>query len=406
MKVVKTIDDWVKLPIIGKVFVRMSGISHMLTSLWRRSNWFLENQTLAHFGNQALATLQFMGKSTQMKAFPIAVKIDISPLCNLSCTVCVHAHAHGNPDIENQRFNAKQKMNVADYTSIIQQIKGKSSAVSLYYLGDPLVHPDLDEMSGIAYKAGLNVHVSTNFSFVLSDARLEQMVKSGLTHLTVCVDGLSQEKYQKTRVGGKIALVLDNLTRLMAIRKRLGAKYPKVEVQFIKFQHNVDELDAAMQKCMEIGVDSFTPFWGNLGNYTDANVGKYAIRGPKKNTWIPQCHWAHYFMVIKYNGDVIPCCNHRLGEQYAADKSPLAIGNVFTTSVAEVWNSPAYQNIRAVVSNPSSADRGEKPENHFCHGCAAIDEVDTHAYYKDGADYTWEELYVEDEKKRVIPLKK
>ena len=77
-------------------------------------------------------------------------------------------------------------------------------AVSMYYLGDPLMHPDLDEMCRITSNGGLNAHISSNFSFSLTDERLRSLVLSGLTHLTVCVDGFSHETYSRTRVGGRL----------------------------------------------------------------------------------------------------------------------------------------------------------------------------------------------------------
>ena len=55
-------------------------------------------------------------------------------------------------------------MTVDQYQRIIDEIKGKSAAVSLYYLGDPLVHPDLDKMCRIAADAGLEVHLSARTS--------------------------------------------------------------------------------------------------------------------------------------------------------------------------------------------------------------------------------------------------
>ncbi|HAG81051.1 MAG TPA: hypothetical protein DCL61_07730, partial [Cyanobacteria bacterium UBA12227] len=205
----------------------------------RRKGWLIENLSLQKLLNMGVGVLQFAFKRERMLSWPVIVKIDISPLCNLKCTFCVHAAANGDPVLEEQRFRPSQKMTLEQYRSIIDQIAGRSTAVSLYYLGDPLVHPDLEEMCRIARKAGLNVHISTNFSFLLTDERVQQLVNSGLTHLTVCVDGLDQQKYQLTRVGGRLDWVLSNLRRVCNYRREQGRIYPKVEVQYIKFQHNL-----------------------------------------------------------------------------------------------------------------------------------------------------------------------
>ena len=219
--------------------------------------------------------VQYAAGMEKMVAWPVALKIDITPLCNLHCTVCVHAHPNGNARLAQQAFDKGQRMPVSQYRGIIDQIRGKSAAVSLYWLGDPLMHPDVDEMCHIARRAGLNVHLSTNLSFSFSDERIRQLVRNGVTHLTVCVDGLTQEKYQLTRVGGQIDRVLANLGRVCRFRQELGQVYPRIEVQYIKYQHNLDEFDEANAWFREIGVDRVSAFWGYLHNYVDLDPGAF-----------------------------------------------------------------------------------------------------------------------------------
>lgn len=207
---------------------------------------------------------QFATKQERMVSWPVILKIDISPVCNLRCTICVHADAHGNPALEKQDFRASHRMSVDQFRRIVEEVGGNSNAVSLDTWGAPMTHPDLDETCGIARRNGLQVHISTNFSFALSDDRIRSIVTSGLTHLTVCVDGLSQEKYQRTRGGGRIDWVVDNLRRVTAFKRELGLRYPIVEVQYVEFQHNLDEVEAARKLCEELGVDEFSRIPGGL----------------------------------------------------------------------------------------------------------------------------------------------
>lgn len=359
----------------------------------RREGWFLENLTLRKAMNMAVTAGQFAIKSERMRSMPVAVKIDISPMCNLSCTVCVHADPNGNPALEKQDFDPRHRMSVEQFRGIVDQIKGRSTAVSLYYIGDPLVHPNLDEMCGIAYNAGLNVHISTNFSFALTDARIRRIVESGLTHLSVCVDGLSQEKYQLTRVGGRIDRVLDNLKRVCKIRDELHRTYPKVEVQYIKFQHNVDELEKAKQLVLSYGVDQVTDFWGSLANYTDGDPDVVAVIEPNKKDRLPQCFWPHSSMVVKYNGDVIPCCNFRIGQQYTDSDDPRTMGNVFETSVEEVWNNRHFRDARRLVSNPELVNTEPALKEHFCYGCPVIFKTTEEEIRRHASAHRHDDLY-------------
>jgi len=387
---------------LGAMTRRYTGMGTMIDGLKRRHGWFLTNLTPRKVLNLAMVGVDYALKRERVSAMPVVVKIDISPACNLSCTTCVHADANGNPALERQEFSGKQRMSVEQYRKIIDQIKGAATAVSLYYLGDPLVHPEMDEMSRIAFEAGLNVHISTNFSFVLSDDRIRRLVQSGLTHLSVCVDGLSQEKYQLTRVGGKIDRVLNNLERVVKFKRELGRKYPHVEVQYIKFQHNVDELEPARKRFETLGVDQFTDFWGDLGNYTDRDPENLTIRAPRENKRLPQCQWPHGSIVIKYNGDVIPCCTYRHGTQYAPDIDPRVLGNVFETSVRDVWNGKGYQEARRLVNNPEVIKLQPELANHFCHGCGAIFETNDQDLAHHSAVEKWEDVYVLGEDGRPI----
>ena len=373
-------------------------VENLFGATIRRRGWFLEHISLRKLINMTVGVTQFAAKSEKLFAWPVVLKIDISPLCNLKCTVCVHAHPNGNEALEKQAFHKGQRMTVGQYRRIIDEIKGKSTAVSLYWLGDPLMHPDLDEMCHIAHDAGLNVHINTHLSFSLTDDRVRRMVKSGLTHLTVCVDGLSQEKYQLTRVGGRIDRVLSNLKRVCDFRREYGQVYPKVEVQYIKFQHNLDEFEKAKRLFQEIGVDQVTAFWGYLHNYTDLDPGTYAVHGPKKKKLLPQCFWPYFSMVIKYNGDVLPCCDYRIGSAYASTGDPWVVGNVFETSIRQVWNSPKYRQSRRLVSNPELVESEPWLKENFCYGCRKIFETDVEKNLRSGSHYRFEELYTIGEK--------
>lgn len=381
---------------------RYNGMNTMLAGLKRRNGWFLSNLTPRKLMNIGMVGAEYATKREKMRAMPIVVKIDISPACNLSCTTCVHADAHDNGLLAQQDFSGKQRMSIEQYTRIINEVKGTATAVSLYYLGDPLVHPQMDEMCRIAFDAGLNVHISTNFSFVLSDDRIRRMVASGLTHLSVCVDGLSQEKYELTRVGGKISRVINNLERVVKFKKEQNRHYPEVEVQYIKFQHNVDELEPARKRFTDLGVNQFTDFWGDLGNYTDRDPLALAVGNPRPNKRLPQCQWPHGSIVIKYNGDVIPCCTYRHGTQYVPGVDPRIFGNVFETSVREVWNNEKYRQARRMVNNPESIKSQPDLASHFCYGCGALFENNDQQLAHHSSVEKWEDLYVLGEDGRPI----
>lgn len=371
---------------------------------WRRQAWVMDHITPRKAANVALAAGQWALKHEVMRAWPVVAKVDISPLCNLHCTVCVHAtpSAGSSPLLAEQRFRKEQRMPVDRYREIVGQLAGRTAAVSLYYLGDPLMHPHLEEICDATREVGLNSHASTNFSFELSDERLRGLLASGLTHLTVCVDGLTQETYGRTRVGGRIGRVLDNLDRLLRLRRESGRVTPRIEVQYVKFQHNLGELEAARARFTAAGVDQFTEFWGALFNFADLDDGRVKVAGPRAARRVPRCLWPHFALLVRYDGGVIPCCTHRAGVQYAPGADHRAVGNVFDKGVWEVWNSPAYQALRRLTADPGRAAREPALASTFCEGCPVVYETDLEAHQPRAHDHTWEELYERDERGRVV----
>jgi MoaA/NifB/PqqE/SkfB family radical SAM enzyme len=377
-------------------------IKQLINALVRRRAWLFGRMNARRALNLASAAKDFaLGRET-LSALPSFVKIDISPLCNLRCTACVHADPSGNPTLERQVFDPKHKMTLAQFGRIIEQIRGKTSAVSLYYLGDPMVHPDLDSMCRLAADAGLQVHISTNLSFGLKDDRIRSMVQSGLSHLTVCIDGLSQEKYERTRVGGNIGRVVHNLECISRVRRELGQHDPLIEVQYIMFQHNTDEVEQARQMCKDFGIDEFVTFWGDLHNWTSCDPANFDVRGPRPRKCFPRCHWPYFTTVIKWNGDVIPCCTYRQGMQYAPGADARVFGNVFEKDLREIWNSPDYQHARRMAADPMRSNQEPALKSHFCDACQVLFETTRYEKAQRADAVRFEEVFMLNEKGRPV----
>jgi MoaA/NifB/PqqE/SkfB family radical SAM enzyme len=161
------------------------------------------------------------------------------------------------------------KMPLEIFKNLVDELKGHTFGISLYYCGDPFMHPDVLQMCSYAKRQGIATHISSACSFRWSDAYIERIVDSGLTALTICIDGMTQESYGKTRIGGNVEWALNNLHRILEARARKRSSQPLVEVQYIKFEHNIHELEEARTLVKGWGVDQFADFWGDLHNWSD-----------------------------------------------------------------------------------------------------------------------------------------
>ena len=65
------------------------------------------------------------------------VNIEISNICNLQCSFC--------PEV----IRDKQKMDLSLFETCIQQVAPLTDQVCLHLMGEPLLHPNLQEMVDI-----------------------------------------------------------------------------------------------------------------------------------------------------------------------------------------------------------------------------------------------------------------
>jgi hypothetical protein len=84
----------------------------MIETTWRRRHWLFARLGLGQLWNYVVGTFHLVLKHERVTSLPGVVKIDISPICNLSCTVCVHADPNGSDALERQRFAPSHKMSV------------------------------------------------------------------------------------------------------------------------------------------------------------------------------------------------------------------------------------------------------------------------------------------------------
>ena len=363
---------------ISKIYKKFKrNLNSSLTSIKntkRRIGWLIGENYIGNTKNILLSLLSYLFKLERSFGYPVILKLDINSNCNLRCTVCVHANEGDNDLLKAQQFNSKQVMDLINYENIIKECKGKTSAVSLYYLGDPIVNPNLSKYVKIARDAGMNVHINTNFSVPMKEEKIIDLALSGITHFTACMDAYNQEIYSKTRVGGNIEIVKNNLKSLCKIKEERGLDKLNIEVQFVKFKHNLNERKLVYEFCKSIGIKNVSEINGSLTNYTDYNFNMKMIEEVMDNSLLPKCFWPFFSMVVKFSGDALPCCNSRVGEVYTLS-SPKYLGNVFDNSIKKVWNGYEYRTMRSAINFPKKHEKYLKEFQNFCAGCEKVCNV-------------------------------
>ena len=302
---------------------RMSVARRHLFSFWRHN-------TLKKFLNLLRAEIMMHLRQVRIPSLPYMVKIEPTRLCNLKCPGCPSALGHVNDVNLNMPFSL--------YKKIVDELGDYLYKISLYGWGEPLLNKEIYDMISYANARNIAVVISSNL-LALTEANAEKLIASGLEHLIVSIDGLSQETYEKYRVGGKVEKALENLQVLLKMRHEQHRKLPLVEWQFLLMRDNEHELVEARRLAADLGADRFTvkSFFDETTGCFEAQTSLGAIKNNRRGQLIKRkraCYWLWASADILFDGTVMPCC---------FKSSIPKMGNLGSHSFASIWNNETYQ---------------------------------------------------------------
>jgi len=298
-------------------------------------------------------SLHAMGVKGVIDRYPLTLMIEPTNACNLNCPLC--------PTGSGALKRPKRMMTFAEFTRIIDQIKGHAERINLYGLGEPFLHPEILPMIRYASGAGIGVLVSTNGTMFGSKAFCGETVRSGLAHLMVCLDGPNQETLDQYRKNADFAGVIEGIRNVMEARKQGGGKAPVIELQFIVMKHNEHLKNAMRALAQELGVDvysektatlfllpgekgfqekalSFLPRDLSDSRYNESADGRISMKGGPGG----DCPWLYQSTCINADGTVVPCC-FDWHAQYV-------MGNVFQESLQSIWRGKKYRAFRKCIA--------------------------------------------------------
>src|SRR5712664_4791715 len=128
--------------------------------------------------------LRMIGKALASTKHPILVHIIPMRQCNLACTYCNEFDDFSKPvPLE----EVKKRLDLlADMGTSIITISG----------GEPLMHPELDEVIRHLRRCGMIAGLITN-GFYLNRERIERLNEAGLEHLQISIDNVAPDDVSK-----------------------------------------------------------------------------------------------------------------------------------------------------------------------------------------------------------------
>lgn len=261
-------------------------------------------------------------KENHQNALPFAMSIEPTTSCNLRCPQCpsgLRSFTRPTGMLDPEFFNA-----------FILQVKRHLHSLTFYFQGEPYLNPNFLKMVKVASDHNLYTITSTNAHY-LNDETCKETILSGLDEIIISVDGVTQDVYEKYRIGGDLDKVLLGASHLIKWKKQLKSRTPYIVFQFVVFKTNEQQVSGIKKLAREMGADKvriktaqiydfenseqLIPQTDKLSRYRKNKMGAWEIKNPLLN----QCWRMWQACVITWDGKVVPCCfdkdaKHQLGD--------------------------------------------------------------------------------------------
>lgn len=337
------------------------------TRYYRHAVSLLRYSSIYKLRNLARVEWERFRKKEIVSGLPYIVVLDPTNACNLKCPIC--------PTPKGELLHPSGRIPVKKYVDFVDCIAAHTYRLILYNWGEPFLHRQIVEMLGYAHRKRISTAISSNLN-ILPREGAEALVLSGLDDLIVSCDGLSQETYQKYRVGGVLEKLLTNLNAIKEAKKRLGRSNPNIEFQFLVFRHNEHEAERVHEFAMRHGANTVrlakpaidlalpdirpavNPAYtrpeyqvlnvpeidaaqnkGIVKAVSQRNRSKDADSGCQQSAVDSSllapinCYWPWRVLTVNWNGEIDPCCyNNQLG----------SFGNIFGQKLIDVINNKKF----------------------------------------------------------------
>lgn len=323
----------------------------MRLTAYRKYLYYLQKfSTPKKLQNVALNKYEYALKKTTLKSFPFKVTIDPSSYCNLKCPAC-------HTGIKHSAMPKPKVLKLEDYKKIFHQVKDYTFSVALYNWGEPFINKEIFDIISYTRENNVGSTMHSNFN-IFNEAMADNLVRSGLTHIYLSVDGATQDVYSQYRVKGNLENVINNIKLLNEAKAKHKSIFPLITWKYLKFSHNEHQIEEAKKIAEKLNVNHYEVFNANQklkDIYDEAN--EYQQDEQKLKSLDFNCKSLWQSIYISPKGTVFPCS--------LAFRESESFGNLLENNFFEVWNNTQFKNARGLFSKQTADDDIPLP----CKGC-------------------------------------
>ncbi|MBR6438586.1 MAG: radical SAM protein [Bacteroidales bacterium] len=264
-------------------------------------------------------------KRGKLDVYPATLIIETTNICSLSCSCC----PNGYKEIVGRK---KGMMSREAFDRILENIDIPLKSVCLYLHGEPFLCKDLvyfvqrlkeRKITAVIYSNGYNIDLDM----------LERILQLRNSFFHFSMDISSKEDYEEIRYPGQYEVAVKCLEEINSVFEKYHSRY---EISIItdnqnhsKIKEKTTELFKKYSNLSKISVNSKFPWPRNF------YMGDLSGNIEKKECF---CKESVSQLAIAWNGDALFCSYDYGGE--------LIVGNIFTTKLSELYNSPQAMQYR------------------------------------------------------------
>jgi radical SAM protein with 4Fe4S-binding SPASM domain len=272
---------------------------------------------------------------------PVAISIEPTTACNLKCPEC----PSGLRQFTRPTGNLKPDVN----SEILKQLGKHLQYINYYFQGEPFINPNFLDFVKNARDKNIYVLTSTNAHFI-DEKTANKIVDSGLSELTVSIDGTTQETYANYRIEGELSKVLDGIKNIVKAKKERNSNYPRVTLQFLVTQQNEHQIDEVKALQKSLGADGLNlktiqvydyekgnpllPSNEKYSRYKKGRTGKFSLKNKMSN----HCWRMWSTCVFTWDGKIVPCCFDKDAKHQ--------MGTLLNSNFKSIWKSDVYSKFR------------------------------------------------------------
>ncbi|HEX5215328.1 MAG TPA: radical SAM/SPASM domain-containing protein [Vicinamibacterales bacterium] len=248
---------------------------------------------------------------------PDIVQIESTNLCNAKCVFCPRDEMH-------------RRQGVMDF-DLFAKIVDECGALGITHVrvhnyGEPFLDKKLVDKVRYAKQKGIKeVGMISNGSLITEEIAAG-MIDAGLDAINISVDAAGKEVFERTRLNLEYDTVINNIRTLARLRRERGRTHPKLILSFVRQDNSADEqafIDEWSKIADKVHITDLHNWAGTLNAKSDVQYPCYRL-------WLT--------FTVLWDGRVSLCCADFDGRN--------VLGDLRTSTIQEIWNSPLYRAAR------------------------------------------------------------